>query len=265
MGSVGRPRCPGGSLGRFTAPISDPWTLAGVPQGGIVAAVAAWPWPPRSMCRTDRRSSGVRGRPAAGSRRRHRVASGRSRSQLGQCTTPGGGRAHGGGRARRTAAVAFTDLTFPRFLVKGCARSAPIPEGVTSSSRSPLPSGSRSSRHGRRSVDPRGELRGWPGRGRGLVPPDDPPVVDDGYLDPLATSSCATCPTPWPRRSGPTRSGSVPAQTSIHVLDRAFRWLLGLSGAAPATVSSVEMALRDPSGPTLVAYATQMMFFAFGL
>ena len=29
--------------------------------------------------------------------------------------------------------------------------------------------------------------------------------------------------------------------------------------------ASVDLALWDPAGPTLVAYATQMMFFAFGV
>ena len=58
------------------------------------------------------------------------------------------------------------------------------------------------------------------------------------------------------------------ADLTIHVLDRARPdWLLGHNRARHAGdgYASVEMALWDPSGPTLVAYATQMMFFAFGL
>jgi hypothetical protein len=58
------------------------------------------------------------------------------------------------------------------------------------------------------------------------------------------------------------------ADFTIHLLGPARPgWLLGHNRARHAGdgYASVDMALWDPVGPTLVAYATQVMFFAFGV
>ena len=58
------------------------------------------------------------------------------------------------------------------------------------------------------------------------------------------------------------------ADFTIHLLGSARPgWLLAHNRARHAGdgYASVEMSLWDPASRTLVAYATQMMFFAFGV
>ena len=123
-----------GTSGRFTASISDPWTLAAVPQGGIVAAIAA-----RAMATDARRAGAVvaiavggvrrKGGGRSGRDRRHRAcARGRSMSQL-TATVRNPGATAGltavavFGANRR--GFEFTDLAFPE--VAGSRRSALVP------------------------------------------------------------------------------------------------------------------------------------------
>jgi acyl-CoA thioesterase len=97
---------------------------------------------------------------------------------------------------------------------------------------------------------------------------DDPPVQDDGALDPLAVVTlCDTMPGAVGERMGP----GLPmwfgpsADLTVHVLGRATSpWLLAHNRARHAGdgYASVETALWDPA-QGLVAYATQMMFFSF--
>lgn len=271
-----------GSTGRFAASISDPWTLAAVPQGGIVAAVAA-----RAMAttldvseQTLRSLSVVFAGKVAGGPVDIDVTvlrTGRSMSQL-TATVRNPGAAAGltavavFGAPRR--GFEFTDLGFPE---------VPGPDGLRSF-RDPIPDG----------VDfefTRPALPFWeeiietrPAVGRPPWEPfedgpaevafwyriDDPPVMDDGYVDPLASIVvCDTMPNAVSQKTGPDVEWFGPsADLTIHLLDRARPgWLLGHNRARHAGdgYASVEMALWDPSGPTLVAYATQVMFFAFGI
>jgi acyl-CoA thioesterase len=100
---------------------------------------------------------------------------------------------------------------------------------------------------------------------------DDPPVRDDGTLDPVASIVlCDTMPGAVGQKLGPDSGAwfGPSADFTIHVLDRARPgWLLAHNRARHAGegYASVDMALWDPTGPTLVAYATQVMFFAFGI
>ena len=98
---------------------------------------------------------------------------------------------------------------------------------------------------------------------------DEPPVADDGRLDPLALVVLAdTMPGAVFERVGPRardhRGFSPSADLTVHLLaDARPGWLLGRNRARHAGdgYASVEMELWD--GATLVAYATQMMFFSF--
>jgi hypothetical protein len=270
------------SSGRFRASISDPWTLAAIPQGGIVAAIGA-----RAMAlmldvpdQSLRSLSVVFAGKVAGGPVDVDVdvlRRGRSMSQL-TATVRNPGATSGltavavFGSKRR--GFEFTDLAFPE---------VPGPDGLRSF-RDPVPDG----------VDfefPRPPLPFWeeiietrPAVGRPPWEPfedgpaevvfwyrvDDPPVDDDGRLDPLATIVvCDTMPNAVAQKIGPDRDWFGPsADLTIHLLDRARPgWLLGHNRARHAGdgYASVEMALWDPVGPSLVAYATQMMFFAFGI
>ena len=98
---------------------------------------------------------------------------------------------------------------------------------------------------------------------------DDPPTLADGSLDPAgAIVLCDTMPGSVGQKLGP-QSGSwfgPSADFTIHLLGPARPgWLLAHNRArhAGAGYASVEMALWDPADRTLVAYATQVMFFAF--
>ncbi len=98
---------------------------------------------------------------------------------------------------------------------------------------------------------------------------DDPPLLDDGSLDPLASVVlCDTMPGAVGQKLGED-SGSwfgPSADFTIHLLGPARPgWLLAHNKARHAGdgYASLEMTLWDPADHTLVAYATQMMFFAF--
>ncbi len=99
---------------------------------------------------------------------------------------------------------------------------------------------------------------------------DDPPVLDDGRLDPLAAIVlCDTMPGAVSEKLGPDSGGwfGPSADFTIHLFGSAGPgWLLAHNRARHAGdgYASVEMSLWDPVGGTLVAYATQVMFFSFG-
>jgi acyl-CoA thioesterase len=99
---------------------------------------------------------------------------------------------------------------------------------------------------------------------------EDPPVLADGRLDPLTSLVlCDTMPgavgqkvgwtdTPW---FGPS------VDLTVHLLgDAQPGWLLAHNRARHAGdgYASVDLTLWSEAG-TLVAYATQLMFFAFGV
>jgi acyl-CoA thioesterase len=270
-----------GHAGRFTASISEPWTLAAVPQGGIVAAVAA-----RGMAttlgipeQTLRSLSVVFAGKVAGGPVDVDVTvlrAGRSMSQL-TATVRNPGATAGltavavFGAPRR--GFEFTDRGFPEVPPPDGLRSFrdPIPDGVDFEfTRAPLPFWEEIIETrpavGRPPWEPHedgpAEVAFW-------YRIDDPPLDDDGYLDPLASIVvCDTMPNAVAQKIGPDADWFGPsADLTIHLLDRARPgWLLGhnLARHAGDGYASVEMALWDPDGPTLVAYATQVMFFAFG-
>lgn len=99
---------------------------------------------------------------------------------------------------------------------------------------------------------------------------DDPPVLADGSLDPLAAIVlCDTMPGAVGQKlgpdSGPWFGPSV--DLTVHLLERAEPgWLLAHNRARHAGdgYASVDQALWTADG-RLVAYATQLMFFAFGV
>jgi acyl-CoA thioesterase len=271
-----------GQPGCFTTTVSEPWQLLVAPQGGIVAAIAA-----RAMALTlDVAEQSLRSLSAvfAG-----RVATGpveiavevlrrgRSMSQL-TATVKNPGMSAGltavavFGSGRR--GFAFTDLTCPEVPGPEGLRSFrdPLPEGVEFAFDRPL------SRFWGEIIDAR------PAVGRPPWEPyepgpaetvfwyrvDDPPVSEDGLLDPLAAVVvCDTMPGAVDQKLPPDSEPwfGPSADLTVHVFNGARPgWLLAHNRARYAGdgYASVDQALWDPSGPTLVAYATQVMFFAFG-
>jgi hypothetical protein len=100
---------------------------------------------------------------------------------------------------------------------------------------------------------------------------DDPPLLDDGRLDPISSIVlCDTMPGAVGQKIGqPDEPWFGPsADFTIHLFGTAQPgWLLAQNRARHAGdgYASVEMALWDPTERALVAYATQVMFFAFGV
>jgi acyl-CoA thioesterase len=266
---------------RFTAVIGERWMLAVVPQGGIVAVLAAKAMAetlaaPEQTLRTF--TAVFAGQVGVGPveidvtvlRR------GRSMSQL-TATVRNPGAAAGltavavFGEARR--GFDFTELQPP---------TVPGPDGLRGY-RDPVPEG----------VDfefSREPMALWqeiiecrPAVGRPPWEPfvdgpaeavywyrlDDPPLLDDGRLDPLAAIVlCDTMPGAVAMKVPDIGLWFGPsADFTVHLF-RAPRpgWLLAHNKARHAGdgYASVDMALWDPTDWSLVAYSTQLMFFAFG-
>jgi acyl-CoA thioesterase len=97
---------------------------------------------------------------------------------------------------------------------------------------------------------------------------DEPPLTDDGLLDPCAVVTlCDTMPGAIGERMGPGMPFWLPpsADLTIHVFGAAGPgWLLSHNRArwAGDGYASAEMTLWDPARG-LVAYATQVMLFLF--
>jgi acyl-CoA thioesterase len=269
--------------GRFTTTLSDAWTLVAVAQGGIVAAIAA-----QAMRltldvpdHTLRSLSAVfAGQVATGPVEVEVdvLRRGRSISQL-RATVRNPGAAAGLtaigvlGAARR--GFEFTDLTYPDVPGPDGVRSFrdPIPEGVDFEfPRPPMP-------FWEEIIEARPALGTPPWEPHEPGPAeqaywyrlDDPPVTPDGCLDPAAVIVvCDTMPGAVFRKLGP---GAEPwfgpsADLTIHLLGQARPgWLLAHNRARHAAhgYASLELALWDPASRELVAYATQVMFFAFGV
>jgi acyl-CoA thioesterase len=272
-----------GRPGRFVTTVSDPWMLVVVPQGGIVAAIAA-----RAMAevlgdpdQTLRTLTAVfAGQVTAGPvevdvtvlRR------GRSMSQLtATVRNPG---ADAGltavaafGAPRR--GFAFTDLAMPDVPGPDALRGFrdPLPEGVDFEfDRPPMPFWEEviecrpaiGSPPWEPFVDGPAEAAYW-------YRLDHPPLQADGRVDPLASLVlCDTMPGAVGQKLGPD-SGSwfgPSVDLTVHLLGTPGPgWLLAHNRARHAGdgYASVDMALWDPADGALVAYATQLMFFAFGV
>lgn len=268
--------------GRYTGSISDEWMLVVVPQGGIVAAMAV-----RAMERTlDEPTQTPRtvtvlfaGQVAAGpvEIEVEVIRRGRSMSQLSASVR------NPGKDAGLTAIAAFgaprrgfefTDLVRP---------DVPGPEGHRSF-RDPVPDGIDFEFDGPPMPFWDHIVESRPVLGRAPWEPfvdgpaeaaswyriDDPPLLDDGRLDPLATLVVAdSMPGAVGQKIGPTddRWFGPSVDLTVHLLDDTTPgWILAHNRARHAGdgYASVDHALWSEDGRLLV-YATQLMFFAFGV
>ncbi len=177
------------------------------------------------------------------------------------------------GRGRR--GFAFTDLRPPDVSAPAACRSFrdPLPEGVPSFEPAPFWSERLEGRVaiGRapweRHEGGRAECATW-------YRFDDPPVLEDGTMDPFALPVVAdSMPAAVAERVGsPGREWFAPSlDLSLHVLDRwRSPWILAHNTARHARdgYASADVALWDlgegGAGPShLVAYATQVFLFSF--
>ena len=97
---------------------------------------------------------------------------------------------------------------------------------------------------------------------------DEPPMLDDGRLDPLAlVTLCDTMPGSVGQRMGRIDTPWAPpsCDLTVHLLgDARSEWVLAHNRARRCTdgYASLEIYLWEPSGE-LVAYGTQMMYMLF--
>jgi acyl-CoA thioesterase len=269
--------------GRYGTEISDDWMLVVVPHGGAVAAMAA----EAMRVELDDETQSLRtlsivfaGQVAAGPveidvtvlRR------GRSMSQLSATVRNPGADAGLTALAVFGAArqgFSFTERVRPDLPGPDGLRSLrdPLPEGVDPALlRPPMPFWDRivDARFalGRAPWEP---FDGGPAELAYWYRLDDPPLRPDGTLDPAALIVlCDTMPGAVAQKIGPDggRWFGPSADLTVHVLEPARPgWVLAHNQARHAGdgYASVEMALWDPSDQKLLAYATQVMFFAFGI
>jgi acyl-CoA thioesterase len=272
-----------GADGRYTTTISDAWQLAVVPQGGVVAAIANRAMelelghPEQTLRTLTAMFAGqVAGGPVEVEVRGLRR--GRSVSQLTATVR------NPGAPAGLTAIAAygaprrgfdFTELVMPE---------VPGPEGIRSF-RDPLPDGVDFELDGpmmpfwERVVQSRPvigrapweEFVEGPAEAAFWYRLDHPPLGPDGVLDvagPIVL--CDTMPSSVGQKLGPDagRWFAPSVDYTLHVFRSApAGWLLAHHRARHAGdgYASVDLALWDPAGPTLIAYATQVMLFSFGV
>lgn len=272
-----------GRPGRYTSQVSDPWMLVALPLGGIVAAIAASAMAaelddPTQVLRTA--TCVFAGQVGTGPvevdvtvlRR------GRTMSQLQATVT------NPGAPAGLTAIAAFgaprrgfefTEAVMP--VVPGPDELRgyrdPLPEGVELELDRPLipfwnevvdcrPAVARA---------PWEPFEEGPAERVFWYRLDDPPVRRDGMLDPLAAFVlCDTMPGAVDQKVGP--DGGLWFGPSVDLTLHWFApatpgWLLAHNTArwAGDGYASIDMALWDPRQDALVAYATQLMLFAFGV
>lgn len=268
--------------GRSTAVISDPWMLAIVPQGGVVAALAV-----RAMeVLLDEPSQTLRtvtavfaGKVATGPVEIDATVlrRGRSMSQL-TATVRNPGEVAGltaiaaFGAPRR--GFSFTDLEMPAVDGPEGRRSFrdPLPDGIDFEfTRPPMPFWEEiiESRPviGRPPWEPHEDS---PAESASWCRIDDPPLLADGRLDPLAAVVlCDTMPGAVGQKLGPDAGPwfGPSVDLTVHLLEPTEPgWLLAHNRARHAGdgYASVDQALWTQDG-RLVAYATQLMFFAFGV
>ena len=269
--------------GRYAAQLDECWNLRPLPQGGIVTAIAVRAMEaelghPQQRPRTLHTTFAARVAAGPLEVEVEVLRAGRSVSQLrAEVRNPGADRGHlttcvfAGPRE----GFSFTDL---------CPPSDIVPPGQCSSFRDPPPEGVR--------FDPM-SFWGEVVEGRAMLGHapwedydpdraeramwyryDDPPVGDDGRLDPLALIVLAdTMPGAVGEKVGRRdRAWFAPSiDLTVHLLDHcAAPWVLAHNRArfAGDGYASADMALWDcgPEGvatPRLVAYATQMFLFSF--
>jgi len=270
-----------GDGARFTTSISDTWQLALVPQGGVVAAVAV-----RAMERvldhpeqTLRTMTAMFAGQVAGGPVEVEVTvlrRGRSMSQLTATVR------NPGADAGLTAIAAFgaprrgfdfTELGMPDVPGPDGQRSFrdPLPDGVEFEfDRPPMPFWEQviDSRPviGRAPWEP---FEDGPAEAAFWYRIDDPPLRPDGTLDAAGPIvMCDTMPSSVGQKLGPDAGQwfAPSVDYTLHLFRAAPPgWLLAHHQARHAGdgYASVELALWDPAGPHLVAYATQVMLFSF--
>jgi acyl-CoA thioesterase len=270
--------------GRYAAELDDRWNLRPLPQGGIVTAVAVRAMEaelahdgqrPRTLHTTF--AAQVAHGPLdvdvevlrTGRSMSHLRAEVRNReSRRGHLTTCVLG-------ARREG-FGFTDLRPPATILDPaeCASYRdPLPEGVTAFAPMPfwdeLVEGRPLLGHApwEEYVPDRAERATW-------YRFDEPPMLDDGRLEPLALIVLAdTMPGAVGEKTGPTdRAWFAPSvDLTVHLLeDCRSSWVLAHNRARHAGqgYASTDMALWDcgedgRDEPRLVAYATQLCLFTF--
>ena len=270
-----------GGDGRYSTSISPTWDLAVVPQGGAIAAaavraMAAELGEPSQTLRTL--TAMFAGQVANGPVEItvRVLRRGRSMSQLSADVR------NPGSQAGLTAIAAFGALRrgfeFTELVMPDVARADdvrgfrdPLPEGVEFEfDHAPRPFWDLI-------------VEGRPVIGRAPWEPfeegpaevatwyrfDEPPLDSDGRLDVVGpVVLCDTMPGSVGQKLGP-QSGSWFAPSvdyTLHLFRSAHPgWLLAHQRARHAGdgYASVDTALWDPTGPALVAYATQVMVFAF--
>jgi acyl-CoA thioesterase len=267
-----------GTPGRYVVDVDECWNCPAVPQGGVMAALAAAAMTaelgmPDQHLRTQTTvfAGAV---PAGGVTVDVEVLRrGRTMSQATATVRP-----DGGGPGHVTVAVfgvdqpgfEFTDLrrpnvSSPEFCV---SLRDPPPEGVEAEGGPPFAFWENVEGHpamGHPPWDPyvpaTSECATW-------YRFEDPPLRPDGTLDPLAVVALADLmPGSVGQRMGPGTPAFAPpsADLTVHLLDEATGpWLLSHMRARRATdgYASVECALWDQGG-TLVAHAAQLMFLRF--
>ncbi len=269
---------------RFTTSISDTWMLAVVPQGGVVAAIAARAMErvlgqPEQRLRTM--TAMFAGQVAGGPVEVdvQVLRRGRSMSQLTATVRSIGA------EAGLTAIAAFgatrpgfdfTELTFPDVPGPDAVRGFrdPLPEGVDFEwDRGPMPFWEEviESRPviGRAPWEP---FEDGPAEAAFWYRLDHPPLAADGSLDPVGPIVlCDTMPSSVGQKLGPDAGPwfAPSVDYTLHLFRPAQPgWLLAHHKARHAGdgYASVDLALWDPSpatGPALVAYGTQVMLFSF--
>ena len=270
-----------GADGHYATSISDAWQLAVVPQGGVVAAIAVramerWLGDPTQTLRTM--TAMFAGQVAGGPIEVdvQVLRRGRSMSQLTATVR------NPGSEAGLTAIAAFgaprrgfefTELVMPDVTPAEELRGFrdPVPEGIDFEFDGPPWPFWVQVVEGRPAigrppwepfVDSPAEVANW-------YRLDHPPLRADGRLDVVgAIVICDTMPGPIGQKVGQDGGGwFAPSVDFTFHWFAAPRpgWLLAHQRARHAGdgYASVEVALWDPAGPTLVAYATQLMLFSF--
>jgi acyl-CoA thioesterase len=275
-------RADGAKPGRYCATISDPWMLAVVPQGGIAAALAVEAMADTlgDATQTPRTLTAVfAGKVDAGPVEIdvQVLRRGRSMSQL-TATVRNPGQEAGltaiaaFGAPRR--GFSFTDLQMPAVDGPEGRRSFrdPLPDGVEFEfTRPPMPFWEEIVEArpviGRPPWEP---FEDGPAETASWYRIDDPPVLPDGTLHPAALIVvCDTMPGAVGQKLGPDAGPwfGPSVDLTVHLLEPApAGWLLAHNRARHAGdgYASVDQSLWTADG-RLVAYATQLMFFAFGV
>jgi acyl-CoA thioesterase len=274
----------GARPGRYHVEVDARWNCPVVPQGGLMAALAARAMEAELAMPGERLrslttvfASQVPAGPVTVDVTILRR--GRSMSQAMATVRGPGGAADGPGHAtlavfgRDRGGFEFTDLAMP---------DVP-PPGECPSFRDPPPP-EFADEYGNRTPFAFWEnIEGRPAIGRApwddSMPTDsecafwyrfdEPPMRPDGTLDPLAVIAlCDLMPSSVGQRMGPGQPEWYPpsADLTVHLLGEGrSEWLLAHLHARRATegYASVEVAMWDPTGPSLVAHAAQVMILSF--